>query len=54
MNPTFIIGLIQSNPSVYKMEGANKLKFLIAEKNPHERLKLINAMMDDFNKKAVA
>ena len=54
VNPTFIIGLIQSNPSVYRMEGANKLKFMIEEKNGQERLKLVNAMISDFEKKAVA
>ncbi|ESP93785.1 MULTISPECIES: transcription-repair coupling factor [Pseudoalteromonas] len=54
VNPTFIIGLIQSNPAIYRMEGASKLRFNIEEKNGQERLKLINAMMDDFQKKAVA
>ncbi|NUZ09224.1 transcription-repair coupling factor [Pseudoalteromonas sp. McH1-7] len=54
VNPTFIIGLIQSSPSTYRMEGANKLKFMIEEKNGQERLKLIKAMIDDFEKKAVA
>ncbi|CAH9060764.1 Transcription-repair-coupling factor [Pseudoalteromonas sp. CIP111854] len=54
VNPAFIIGLIQSNPRVYKMEGANKLRFAIEEKNAKERLKLIDAMIEDFQKKAVA
>ena len=52
ITPTFIIGLIQSNPSVYRMDGANKLRFNIEEKNGQERLKLINAMINDFDKKA--
>ncbi|KZN30945.1 transcription-repair coupling factor [Pseudoalteromonas luteoviolacea S2607] len=54
VNPTFIIGLIQSNPAIYRMEGASKLRFNIEEKNGQERLKLVKAMMDDFQKKAVA
>ncbi|ALU42015.1 transcription-repair coupling factor [Pseudoalteromonas rubra] len=54
VNPTFIIALIQSNPTVYRMEGASKLRFNIEEKNGQERLKLVNAMIDDFQKKAVA
>jgi transcription-repair coupling factor (superfamily II helicase) len=54
VNPTFIIALIQSNPSVYRMEGANKLRFNIEEKNGQERLKLISAMINDFDKKASA
>jgi len=27
VNPSFIIGLIQSAPHIYKMDGANKLRF---------------------------
>jgi transcription-repair coupling factor (superfamily II helicase) len=53
VNPAFIIGLIQTNPSVYRMEGASKLRFAIEEKNGQERIKLINAIMDDFEKKAL-
>jgi transcription-repair coupling factor (superfamily II helicase) len=36
------------------MEGANKLRFNIEEKNGQERLKLISAMINDFDKKASA
>ncbi|CCQ12087.1 Transcription-repair coupling factor [Pseudoalteromonas luteoviolacea B = ATCC 29581] len=54
VNPMFIIGLIQSNSSIYKMDGASKLKFAIEANNGIERIKMINAMVDDFTKKAVA
>lgn len=50
IDPRFIIGLIQANPSSYRMEGANKLRFTINEPNPQERLKLINAMITDFER----
>ena len=51
VDPMFIIGLLQSNPSRYKMEGASKLKFMIPQEKPSERLKLINAMITDFEQK---
>ena len=51
VNPSFIIGLIQSAPHVYKMDGANKLRFAINEVNPRERLKMVTAMIADFEKK---
>ncbi|MEC8938135.1 MAG: transcription-repair coupling factor, partial [Pseudomonadota bacterium] len=43
VNPSFIIGLIQSAPQVYKMDGANKLRFAISEANARERLKMVTA-----------
>ena len=51
VNPSFIIGLIQTAPNVYKMDGANKLRFAISEANARERLKMITAMIADFEKK---
>ncbi|MEH6815535.1 MAG: transcription-repair coupling factor, partial [Pseudoalteromonas distincta] len=51
VNPSFIIGLIQSAPKVYKMDGANKLRFAISEANARERLKMVTAMIADFEKK---
>ena len=51
VNPSFIIGLIQSAPRVYKMDGANKLRFVISEANARERLKMVTAMLADFEKK---
>jgi transcription-repair coupling factor (superfamily II helicase) len=36
------------------MDGANKLKFAIEANNGIERIKMINAMISDFHKKAVA
>ncbi len=53
VDPSFIIGLLQSNPQFYKMEGASKLRFMIEEKNNQERLKLVTAMLRDFAQKVV-
>jgi transcription-repair coupling factor (superfamily II helicase) len=53
VDPLFIIGMLQSHPKMYKMEGASKFKFMIAEENPSERLNLINAMLTEFEKKVI-
>ncbi|WP_022943672.1 TRCF domain-containing protein, partial [Pseudoalteromonas ruthenica] len=51
VSPEFIIGLIQADPQHYRMEGANRLRFMIDEANAQERLKLITAMIADFEAK---
>ena len=51
VSPGFIIGLIQADPKHYRMEGANRLRFMISEANAKERLKLITAMISEFEAK---
>ncbi|MFY8275103.1 transcription-repair coupling factor [Pseudoalteromonas sp. SSDWG2] len=51
VSPTFIIGLIQADSKHYRMEGANRLRFMISEANNKERLKLITAMIAEFENK---
>ena len=51
VDPVFLISLIQQRPDSYKLEGANKLKFLVENKNTDDRIKLINAMLNDFEHK---
>jgi transcription-repair coupling factor (superfamily II helicase) len=53
VDPSFIIGLLQTNPQHYKMEGASKLRFTIEEKNNQQRLKLVTAMVKDFSQKVI-
>ncbi len=48
VDPVFIIGLIQQHPSVYKLDGGNKLKFVLENKDTEDRIKLINSMLNDF------
>ncbi|MGJ8693111.1 MAG: transcription-repair coupling factor [Thalassotalea sp.] len=50
VDPMMIIGLIQKQPTVYKMEGANKLKFVKATDSHEQRLSLITAMISDLTK----
>ncbi|WP_371372774.1 transcription-repair coupling factor [Thalassotalea aquiviva] len=49
INPVLIIGLIQAQPSVYKLDGANKLKFAIPTDSSQERLNLITKMIEDLS-----
>ncbi|NVK24345.1 MAG: transcription-repair coupling factor, partial [Gammaproteobacteria bacterium] len=51
VDPVFLISLIQQHPSVYKLEGSNKLKFLVENKDTEDRIKLINSMLNDFEHK---
>ena len=51
VDPIFLISLIQQHPSVYKLEGSNRLKFMVENKDTEDRLKLIHSMLNDFEHK---
>lgn len=51
VDPMFIISLIQQQPSVFKMDGANKLKFTRATEDAASRFTLISSMLADLSKK---
>jgi transcription-repair coupling factor (superfamily II helicase) len=51
VDPMFIIGLIQSQPSVFKMDGANKLKFIRATEDAKSRFMMITSILGDLSKK---
>ena len=50
VNPMYIIGLIQKQPTVYKMDGANKLKFVKASDDAQKRFTLITAILSELSK----
>lgn len=52
VDPVFLIGLIQQQPRIYKMDGANKLKFAIPTEDAKARFNLITNMLNEFSKKA--
>ena len=52
VDPVFLISLIQQRPDSYKLDGANKLKFLVENKNTDDRIKLIHSMLSDFEHKS--
>ena len=49
VDPMFIIGLLQSQPKIYRMEGPDKLKFAITAEKPNERLELIKQLLEQLN-----
>ena len=51
VDPMFIIGLIQSQPSVFKMDGANKLKFIRPTEDAKSRFILVTSILNDLSKK---
>ncbi|WDE14000.1 transcription-repair coupling factor [Thalassomonas haliotis] len=50
VDPMFIIGLIQQQPAIYKMEGANKLKFKQPTEDAKARFDLVSHMINDLAK----
>jgi transcription-repair coupling factor (superfamily II helicase) len=48
VDPMFIIGLIQQQPKIYKMEGANKLKFKQETEDAKSRFILIATMLNEL------
>ena len=51
VDPMFIIGLIQQQPKIFKMDGANKLKFAQQSEDAKSRLTLIASILNDLSKK---
>jgi transcription-repair coupling factor (superfamily II helicase) len=49
VDPMLIIGLIQKQPSVYKMAGANKLKFVRANEDAQARFTLIANILNELS-----
>lgn len=54
VDPRFIILLIQQQSRTYKMEGANRLRFIIETEDAKSRVKLVTQMLNDFKQKAAA
>jgi transcription-repair coupling factor (superfamily II helicase) len=50
INPMVIIGLMQRKPSIYKMEGANKLKFIQASDTSQARFTCITSLLNELSK----
>ncbi|XQW86234.1 transcription-repair coupling factor [Thalassotalea piscium] len=52
VDPMFIIGLIQQQPNRFKMDGANKLKFIQESEDVQSRFTLITSILNDLSKKS--
>lgn len=49
IDPDFIIGLLQSQPQIYRMEGPNKLKFHLAAETSKDRLTLVKRLLEQLS-----
>ena len=50
IDPMFIIGLLQSQPKIYRMEGSNKLRFTMPAETSKQRLDLIKMLLEQLHK----
>lgn len=50
VDPGFIIKLIQSKPNVFKFDGPQKLKFTQNVEKFEQRIKLVDNLLQDFNR----
>ena len=50
IDPMKIIGLIQKQPNLYKMDGASKLKIVKATEDAAQRFGLVNALLAELTK----
>jgi len=50
VDPMLIIGLIQQQPKIFKMNGANKLQFKIESEDSKSRFILVTSMLNDLVK----
>ena len=49
VDPSFIIGLLQNQPQVYRMDGPNKLKFAMPSESAKDRLALIKLLIEQLS-----
>ena len=50
VDPMTIISLMQQQPNIFKMDGANKLKFAIKSQDSKSRFTLIKQLLEQFRK----
>ncbi|CAD6365131.1 Transcription-repair-coupling factor [Shewanella hafniensis] len=48
IDPGFIIGLLQSQPQIYRMEGPNKLKFSLTAETAKDRLDVVKLLLEQL------
>lgn len=49
VDPAFLVSLLQSQPRIYRLEGANKLKFTIPSEGHEERLNLVETLLEQLS-----
>ncbi|ABL99537.1 transcription-repair coupling factor [Shewanella amazonensis SB2B] len=53
VDPGFIIGLLSSQPQVYRMDGPNKLRFTMPCETAKERLELLELLLEQLEQHSV-
>lgn len=48
VDPGYLVGLLQSQPRIYKMEGPTRLRFAIPSNDAKARLALVDDMLNEF------
>ncbi|NMP16462.1 transcription-repair coupling factor [Thalassotalea sp. Y01] len=54
INPMHIIGLMQRQPAVYRMDGANKLKFALDAEEGGKRISAVNQLLTELSQTVAA
>ncbi|MGL4893538.1 MAG: transcription-repair coupling factor [Shewanella sp.] len=49
IDPSFIIGLLQNQPQIYRMDGPNKLKFNLGAETAKDRLALVKLLLEQLS-----
>ncbi|MGL5358432.1 MAG: TRCF domain-containing protein, partial [Shewanella sp.] len=49
IDPGFIIGLLQNQPQIYRMDGPNKLKFSLGAETAKDRLALVKLLLEQLS-----
>ncbi len=52
VSPVFIVSLVQVQPTMYRMEGADKLKISLDLTDVKDRIKYASSLVNDFREKA--
>ncbi len=48
INPTFLVGLLQTQPNIFRMEGPTKLKILAEQSDRKKRIKFLEDLLEQF------
>ncbi|GAB4348436.1 MAG: transcription-repair coupling factor [Gammaproteobacteria bacterium] len=54
IDPLAVIQLIQTQPDQYKMDGQQRLRFILPLEEPHQRIEAIDHLLDRLKEKAAA
>ncbi len=48
VDPTYLVGLLQKHPQLYRLDGPSRLRFMIETPDRRDRIKLIQSHLRDF------